>query len=212
MRKMTFLLLYFASGMLGAYLMMCLQVPLGIGRNTLLSDDKAGVVHADEQKTAMDVLKVHRIEIVDDTQKVRSVITTDSSGYASFSMLSKEDVPVVELSVSEDTSHGNDHTPYGRLTIGNGTQAPLIQLGTRYPGAGSLLFSSPRVHGMLTVGYDIAGDVEDKEEHGVWGVIVKGTEHRESIMGVRTYNWLPREFIAPQVDNRIVEDMDSPKK
>jgi hypothetical protein len=96
--------------------------------------------------------------------------------------------------------------------MSNGVNMPLIQLGTRYPGAGSLLFSSPHVHGMVLVGYDLAGDVEEKEEHGVWGVIVKGKEHRESVMGVRTDNWLPQEFIAPQPNNRSAGDNNSPRK
>ena len=193
------LVLCVLSGMAGAYSVVLLQEHRTRGTALQIGGLEPTVAYAQERKTGGETLQVRRLELTDRNQNVRAVFAVEDDGSVSLRMLSKENVPVVELGVNEDPGPGKLYVPSGKLTIRDGSKTPIIQLGTYSASEGTLLFSSANAHGLVAVGYQPTGDVIDGHDHGLWGVQVKGPNHDFTIMGVRTEDGIAQEFISPKM-------------
>jgi len=146
------------SGIIGAYSMMILQ----------------------EYRTKRDTLQVHKLELVDAHKKVRAVFSVEDDGSVFLRMLSKENAPVVELGVNENSGPYNLYAPSGSLTISDGAETPVIRLRTVKKGEGVLSFSSTNKEDQVAVGYMPYGDVIDGHDRGIWGLQIAGPSHQSS--------------------------------
>ncbi len=154
-------------------------------------------VLAGERQPSQDVVRTRRLELVDTDQKIRAIFSVENDGNVSLRMLSTKNVPIVELRLREAMEEKTS-TSIGIITVRDDSQIPLIQLGTDRRDAGALLFSSPKVRGVVDVGYQQAGDEVDAHEHGFWGVEVKGQNHNTTAIGVRTEDGAAQGFVGPQ--------------
>ena len=92
------LMLCVMSGVAGAYSMMLLQ----------------------EHKANGDTLQVHKLELIDAHKGVRAVFSVEDDGSVFLRMLSRENMPVVELGVNENPGPYKLYTPSGSLTMRDG--------------------------------------------------------------------------------------------
>jgi hypothetical protein len=165
------------SGIVGAYSMMLLQ----------------------EHRANGDTLQVHKLELIDAHKGVRAVFSVEDDGSVFLRMLSKENVPVVELGVNEDRGGAqNRYTPSGGLTIRDGGSTPVIRLRTVNKGDGTLSFSSARTEDQVAVGYMPYGDAIGEHDLAIWGIAVRGANHQSTGVGVRTEDGIAQEFVGPK--------------
>jgi hypothetical protein len=191
MTRLAFVLSCVLSGFSGAVFLLLMQGSLNLHEPT------SAKVLAEERKPSQDVVRARRLELIDTDQKVRAIFSVEDSGNVSLRMLSTQNVPIIELRLREAMEEKIPRS-IGIITVRDDSQIPLIQLGTGRRDAGALLFSSPKVHGLVDVGYQEAGDVVDGHEHGFWGVEVKGQTHSTTAMGVRTEDGAAQGFVGPQ--------------
>ena len=171
------LFLCVVSGIAGAYLVTVLQE------------------HRIEWKT----LQVRRLELTDAKKHVRAVFAVEDDGSVSLRMLSKRNVPVVELGVNEDRGGLQDrYTPSGGLTIRDGESTPVIRLRTVNKSDAALSFSSARREDQVVVGYMPYGDVIDEHDLAIWGIAVRGANRESTGVGVHTEDGIPQEFVGPR--------------
>ena len=150
------LMLCVMSGVAGAYSMMLLQ----------------------EHKANGDTLQVHKLELIDAHKGVRAVFSVEDDGSVFLRMLSRENMPVVELGVNENPGPYKLYTPSGSLTMRDGAGTPAIQLHVLKQDEGSLSFSNLRSMDQVAVGYMPYGDVVDGHDRGMWGIQIAGPDHK----------------------------------
>lgn len=165
------------SGIVGAYSMTVLQ----------------------ERRAERSTLRVSRLELTDAKKNVRAVFFVEADGSVFLRMLSRENVPVVELGMSEDPGPFNMYTPSGGLIIRDGARTPVIQLRTVGQGEAALSFSSSNTPGQVEVGYMPYGDVISKHDLGTWGIEIRGAKHESTGVGVRTEDGAAHEFLGPRM-------------
>jgi len=155
------------------------------------------VVLLQEHRTADQTLRARSLELTDARQHVRAIFSVEDDGSVLLRMLSKENVPVIELGVNENPGPYKLYSPSGSLIMRDGAGTPVVRLRTIEKGEASLSFSSTSIPNLVDVGYSHYGDVIDGHDRGMWGVQILGPNHQSTGMSVFARDGVLQGFTVP---------------
>lgn len=166
----------FMSGIVGAYSMVVFEA----------------------RKAEKETLQLHKLELVDFNKNVRAVFSVEPDGNVVLRMLSRENVPALELGAGGvSASNASSYVPSGYLTIRDSGGNVTSTLSTLGKNEGSLSFYAPNNREQVAVGYSHYGDIVDGHDRGRWGIDVAGPNHQESGIGAFAEDGVIKGFSAP---------------
>lgn len=170
------LLCCFISGILGAYSVTLFQA----------------------RKEQKDVLELRKLELVDVNKNVRAVFSVEADGNVVLRMLSKENLPALELGAANPSvANATAYAPSGYLTIRDSKGNITSTLSTLGRNEGSLLFYGPSNRVQVAVGYSHYGDTVDGHDRGRWGLDITQPTHHEFGVGVFAEDGVIKGSTAP---------------
>jgi hypothetical protein len=155
-------------------------------------------IYFENHKTGKDVLQLRKLELIGSDKNVRAVFSVEANGNVVLRMLSKENVPALELGTGGvSTGNATSNEPSGYLTIRDREGDATSTLSNLGRNEGSLMFYGPNNREQVAVGYSHYGDVVDGHDRGRWGISITGPDHQESGIALFSKDGIVKGFTVP---------------